>query len=128
MSSHGGTSSRMCAAIGLAIVAAALHGILGVVELLVVLLKEEIANEFDWVAALLVVKNVLCAGSEILCAIVACSAKNAVALDLLKNPGNGHPTYMLTQPAPMAGSQAVPVAIPIPPSTINHGAEFIGQR
>lgn len=126
MSARGRTSCRMCAVIGLATFAAVLHCFFFLIELIAF-------PHLPWTIALLVVKNLLCTGSEILCTIVACSAKNAVALDLLKNP-NGHPAYMLTQPAPMpapmAVSQApqvVPVAMPISPP-INHGAGFIGQR
>lgn len=65
-----------CAVVALAITAAVLHGGIGLVEALIFWVSG-LSGDADWVAGLLLLKNLMCLVMEIVCAVVACGVKGA---------------------------------------------------
>ena len=70
------TACRMCGVVGLSITSASLHGIIGFIEAIIFWVSG-LAGGTDWVAGLLLLKNIMCLSSEIVMAIVACGVQNA---------------------------------------------------
>lgn len=70
-----------CAVVTLAIIAAVLHGIIGLVEA-TMFWATGLSGNSDWIAGLLLLKNLMCLITEIVCATVACGVKNATTTRL----------------------------------------------
>ena len=72
-------SARMCAVISLSITSAVIHGIIALVEVVIFWASGLWGRRADWVAGLLLLKNLLCLGTEVTMAVCACGVRKALA-------------------------------------------------